>query len=231
MKEVKLLFVEDDDDFRELIKDSLELFGRYDMLTAKNGLDGYNAYKSFAPDIIVTDIEMPVMSGLDMIEKIRAEDSYIPIIISSEKADPKNTGKGYNLEIDKLIRKPFSPIELDYNIKALFLRIEKTKKINKEENKIYELGSYRFDIKNHCLIHNDIKKNLTIREVQILQLLCESNGDVVERKDILSLCWEKDDFFASRSLDVFITKLRKYFEKDKSISLSTERGIGFKFVF
>ena len=173
---------------------------------------------------------MPVMSGLEMIKKIREEDSYIPIIVASGVADPKNIEKGYKLEIDSLIKKPFLPGELDYCIKSIFLRIEKTEKIKRDENKIFQLGSYQFDLKNHCLKSGDNKKNLTTREAQILQVLCEGKGDVVEREDILNQFWGRNDFYTSRCLDVFIAKLRKYFEKEKSVEIFTERGEGYKLI-
>ena len=224
MDSIKLLLVEDDNSFRQITKDSLEMTGKYDVFDAKNGLDGYDAYKSFAPDVIVTDIDMPVMSGLEMIAKIRKEDPDIPILITSGMTDPKNIGKGYALEIDNYIKKPYLPAELDHCIKVIFRRINRTIKINNEENKIYPLGLFSFDLKNHCLIREDEKTNLTTREAQILQLLYEDKGSVVKRKDILERFWGTDDYFNSRSLDVFVSKLRKCLEEDESVEIVTVRG-------
>ena len=231
MDDIKLLLVEDDDSFREVTKDTLELTGKYEVFEAVNGLEGYKAYKSFAPDIIVADIGMPVMSGLDMIKKIREEDADIPIIIASGMTDSKNIGKGYDLGIESFIKKPYLPGEIDCCIKAIFKRIARTERINKEENKLYPLGSYTFDLKNHCLIRDEKKENLTPREAQILQLLYEGKGNVVRRKDILEQFWGVDDFFTSRSLDVFVTNLRKTLDKDKSVEIITVRGEGLKLIF
>ena len=228
MEAIKLLLVEDNDDFREITKDTLELTGKYEIFEAKNGLEGYKAYKSFAPDIISADIEMPVMSGLEMIKKIREEDYFIPILISSGEANAKNIGIAYNLEIDSLIKKPYSPLELDCCITAIFRRIAKTEMIKKNENKVYVLGSYTFDLKNFCLIRDGNKKSLTSREALILQVLYESKGEVVKRKDLLEQFWGVDDFYTSRSLDVFISKLRKDLNEDKSIEIVTVRGEGLK---
>ena len=231
MDNIKLLLVEDNERFRQVTKDTLELTGKYEVFEAENGQEGYKAYKSFAPDVIVTDVDMPVMSGLEMIENIRKEDTDIPILISSGMTDAKYIGKGYYLGIDNYIKKPYLPAELDHCIQAIFRRINKTLKINKEENITYQLGSFLFDLKNHCLIREDNKVNLTTREAQILQLLYENKGNVVKRKDILGQFWGNDDFYSSRSLDVFITKLRKCLENDKSVEIVTVRSEGLKLTF
>ena len=231
MNEIKLLLVENDNNFREVTKDTLELTGKYEVIEAENGLEGYNAYKSFAPDIIVVDLEMPVMPGLEMIKKIREEDEDIPIIIASGMIDSRNIGKGYALGIESFIKKPYFPGEVDCCIEVIFKRIARTERINMEENKLYPLGSYTFDLKNHCLIHEGNKKNLTPLEAQILQLLYEGKGNLVKRKDILEQFWGVDEFYTSRSLDVFVTKLRKTLSKDKSVEIVTVRGEGLKLTF
>ena len=230
MEDIKLLLVENDNDFREVTKDSLEITGKYEVFEAENGLEGYRAYKSFTPDIIVADIDMPVMTGLDMIKKIREEDPDIPIVIASGHTDSRSIGKGYNLKIESFIKKPYLPGELHGCIESVFRRINKSEKINKEENKLYQLGSYQFDYKNHCLISENKTKNLTTREARILQLLYEGKGNVVKRKDILDQCWGTEDYFTSRSLDVFITNLRKHLEEDTSVEIVTVRGEGIKLV-
>jgi Response regulators consisting of a CheY-like receiver domain and a winged-helix DNA-binding domain len=230
MDAIKLLLVEDVDEFREVTKDTLELTGRYEVFAAKNGLEGYKGYKSFAPDIIATDIDMPVMSGLEMIEKIRKEDNYIPIIVSSGVATSINIGKSYSLETDNIIKKPFLPTELDGCITALFRRIAKTEMRKKNESKIFILGSYTFDFNDFCLIRNNIKKSLTSRESMILQMICENKGEMVKRKDLLEIFWEHDDFYTSRSLDVFISNIRKALKDDNTVEIRTIRGEGFKLI-
>ena len=231
MDEIKLLLVEDDNSFRKITKDSLELTGRYEVFGAANGSEGYNAYKSFKPDIIVTDLDMPVMSGFEMIEKIKNEDKDIPIIITSGLTEPRDIAKGYDLGADNYIKKNFLPAELDLNIKAIFRRIERTIQINREENKFYSLGFYTFDLQNHCLTRGDIITKLAPLATQILQMLCEAKGNVVKRTDILNQFWgNQDEYFASRSLDVFIAKLRKCLNDDKSVEIVTVKGDGLKLV-
>jgi DNA-binding response OmpR family regulator len=231
MDNIKILLVEDDNAFRQLTKDSLELTGNYDVCEARDGVEGYDAYKSFAPDIIITDVDMPKMTGHELIKKIKDNDPDTPILITSGLTTPKDLAEGFKLEIDDYIKKPFLPAELDLRITAIFRRIIRTRKINKEEGKLYTLGSYAFDLKNHCLIWENQKQNLTPREAQILQILCKNKGDIVKRKDILEQFWGTDDYFTSRSLDVFINKLRKFLENDNSVEIITIRGEGLKLVF
>jgi Response regulators consisting of a CheY-like receiver domain and a winged-helix DNA-binding domain len=100
--------------------------------------------------------------------------------------------------------------------------------IKKSESKVYSLGSYTFDLKGFCLIRNNIKKNLTSREALILQIFCESKDEMVKRKDLLEIFWERDDFYTSRSLDVFISNIRKALKDDETIEIKTIRGEGFK---
>ena len=230
MDDIKLLLVEDDEKFRRLTKGSLELTGKYEVFEAANGLEGYNAYKSFMPDIIVTDVDMSVMTGLEMIEKIKKEDPYIPILITSGMNSNRDVAKGFHLKIDNYITKPFLPAELDYKIEAVLRRMGWTENKNKEENNIYILGSSLFDPLNHSLKREDRTVDLTPRGAQILQLLFDNKNKVVKRIDILKKFWENDDFYTSRSLDVFVTKLRKCLKEDKSVEIVTVRKEGLKLV-
>ena len=230
MNEIKLLLVEDNKNFRRLTKGSLELTGKYEVFEAENGLEGYNAYKTFKPDVIVTDVDMAVMSGLEMIEKIKNEDPHIPILITSGMTSHRDVAKGFILKIDNYITKPFLPAELDYKVEAVLRRVGWAEKNNKEENKIYTLGSFLFDPQNHNLKRNDKTIDLTPREAQILKVLYENKGNIVRRIDILKKFWNTDDYYTSRSLDVFITKLRKCLKEDKSIEIVTVRKEGLKLV-
>lgn len=230
---IKLLFVEDDQFFRESVQDTLVLTGRYLIHSAKNGAEGFEGYKSFAPDIIVTDLEMPEMSGFELIGKVRAENKEIPIIAASGLVGAQDMGHAFRLDIDNFVKKPYLPMELDNHIKAIMKRIVRTKQIenDNENNKLRQLGKFIFDSKGHCLILNNVKQKLTPRETQILQLLYDNAGTVVSRKDILEQFWGMDDPYTSRSLDVFINALRKYLEKDPSVQITTIRGEGYNLTF
>ena len=228
MAEIRLLLVEDDPDFCQVVKDSLELTGDYEVFTAGDGVAGYDAYKAIRPDIIVSDIDMPKMSGHEMVERIKENDEITPIILASAYTDPRNMAKGYNLYIDEYLKKPFLPAELDLRIKAIIRRINRPRAERQKEDEVYLLGEYRFKPKTHVLSHGEEESVLTDRESQILQMLYEKRGDVLKRDDILQRFWSNNDFYASRSLDVFVAKLRKYLEKDPSVKIVTVRGEGLR---
>ena len=226
---IKLLLVEDDTDYRTIIKECLEMTGEYTVFEAKNGLEGYEIYKSYPFDIIVTDVDMPKVSGLEMVDLIRKDDIFIPILVASGLTNPQNIDEGFKHDIDNYIKKPFTPDELDGFIKAILKRIMKNNQMMKKENNKCPLGSYLFDIENRRLIHKQKNIHLSKREAQILFMLYSNRGKVVLRSAILKQFWgAENDPFHSRSLDVFITKLRNYLKDDKSVIISTLRGEGLR---
>jgi DNA-binding response OmpR family regulator len=222
---IKLLLIEDDANLGYMIKSSLEdIIGGYEVGLAPNGEEGLALLKLFCPDIIVTDIEMPVLNGLEMVKKIRETDKDIPVIFATGKISPKDVTTGYNAGGNNYIKKPFLPEELDAHIKAL-IDLRNNQK-TRTKNSLYKVGQYVFDPKNFFLIYDDERHILTAKESRILELLLENKGEVVKRDKILSTLWETSDFFASRSLDVFISKMRKYLSKDKSIRITSAKGVG-----
>lgn len=226
---IKLLLIEDDLTFSYIMKSGLqEIIGGYEVITATNGAEGLKAWEQYHPDIIVSDIEMPVMNGYHMVERIREIDGDTPILFTSALTSPKDVKEGYRLGVNNYIKKPFVPDELDAHIHAILKMKEGAKSRNESEH--YKLGCYTLDAK-HGSLRNDItekSETLTVREAKILQLLCENINETVERKAILSRFWNtEEDFYASRSLDVFITKLRKFLAEDPSIKIKNIRGIGY----
>jgi DNA-binding response OmpR family regulator len=231
MREIKVLLVEDDPACSQVVKNSLELMGGYDVCVAENGVKGYETYKTFRPDLIVSDVEMPEMSGLEMVKCIREEDHMVPIIMASAKTDPKDLAKAFQLDIDDYVKKPYLPAELNLHIKAVLRRTVIQKNPDSDKTILYSIGAYSFNIHTHLLKWGEEKFELTARESQILEMLYEQKGEVVKREDILQRLWTKDDFYASRSLDVFVRKLRKYLGKDASIQIQTVRGEGLRMIF
>ncbi|GHV21865.1 transcriptional regulator [Bacteroidia bacterium] len=227
MKQIKLLLVEDDEAFAFIIKGSLELTGNYQVCTAKNGFEGLRAYASFDPDIIVSDIEMPEMSGWDFIKKVREKDYRIPVLFASGRTNPRDIIDGYEIGVDNYIKKPYLVEELNAHVRAILRRISHFQ--NDEENKakgFIPIGQYLFHVEPRILqIKNDEYK-LTERETRILLALYEHRGELVKREDLLIEIWGTNDFFSSRSLDVFINKLRKYLGGDKSVKINTLKGEG-----
>lgn len=229
---IKLLLVEDNKSLAYIVKSGLEdIIGGYEVITAYNGKEGLEAWKEHHPDIIISDIDMPVMDGFEMVRQIRKTDSDTPILFASALTSPKNVRKGYEVGVNNYVKKPFIPDELDAHLHAI-LKMKKGAKTRNEEG-LCRFGNYTLDTDQATLHNHESGKSttLTAREAQILQLLAENQGEVVRREAILDRCWNKeDDYFASRSLDVFVSKLRKLFETDPQIEIKTVRGIGLKLI-
>jgi DNA-binding response OmpR family regulator len=228
MNMVKLLLVEDDASLAYIEKTGLEdIIGGYDVTTAANGKEGLQAWRQIHPDVIISDIDMPVMNGFEMVERIRETDGDVIIIFTSALTSPNDVKAGYRLGINNYVKKPFVPEELDAHIQAL-MKMRGGAKTQKETNH-YKLGKYTLDA-DHATLRDDetdISQTITQREAQILQLLAENQNHVVRREAILSRFWNtEDDYFASRSLDVFVNKLRKLLSDEPRVQLKTVRGIG-----
>jgi DNA-binding response OmpR family regulator len=224
---IKLLLIEDDTNLSYIIKSGLEeITGGYEVKTAANGAEGLVLWEKFHPDIIVSDIEMPVMSGLEMVRKIRQIDREIPVVFITGKIASKDVIAGYEAGADNYIKKPFMPEELDVHIKTL-INLKINSKLRKK-NAIHRIGKYTFDPKNLTLTYDDSeRRTLTTKESQILELLVGHKGEIVKRGDMLEMFWENTDIvFASRSLDVFICKLRQYLKKDAAVSIINVKTIG-----
>lgn len=225
---IKLLLVEDDANLSYIIRGGLEdMIGGYDVITAVNGKEGLCIWKEQKPDVIVSDIEMPVMDGYEMVKRIREIDGDTPILFTSGRVSPKDVVKGYELGVNNYIKKPFLPEELDAHVCAL-LRMKQGQK-SQNVSEVYHISEkYIFDATHALLKHNSgTEKNLTEREAKLLEILCKQIGQIVRREAILSQLWNtEDDYFASRSLDVFVAKLRKLLADDVTIQIKTVRGVG-----
>ena len=229
---IKLLLVEDDTNLSYIVHSGLqEIIGGYEVITAFNGKEGLEAWREHHPDIIISDIDMPVMDGFEMVRLIRETDGDTPILFASALTPPKDVRKGYDIGVNNYVKKPFIPDELDAHLHAILKMKEGTK--SRDESGICRFGKYVLDAKQAFLLNNESgnKTTLTVREAQLLQLLAQNKGEVVNRETILNRFWNTDDdYFASRSLDVFITKLRKLFANDPQIDIVTKRGIGLSLV-
>ncbi len=220
----KILYVEDDEVLAFITKDNLELKG-FDIFHSLDGVKAFDAYKKNKFDLCIIDIMLPKMDGFTLAKKIRELDIEIPIIFLTAKSLKEDKIKGLTLGADDYITKPFS-------IEELVLKIEiflKRKKIVKEENNsVFTIGDYVFDFANLILKINDESKRLTQKEADLLMYLIKNKKRLIKRSEILKKIWKQDDYFAGRSMDVFISRLRKYLSKDEKISISNIHGIGFK---
>lgn len=231
MNMIKLLLVEDDANLSYIVQSGLEeIIGGYEVVTAVNGLEGLKVYQEEKPDVIITDIEMPVMDGFDMVARIRETDGETPILFASGRLSPKDVTSGYKLGANNYIKKPFIPQELDAHIQALLKLKEGVRSRN--ETSLYKIGGFVLDAGHATLKAVDGNARLlTVREAQLLELLAQNKGEVVKRGVILSRFWDtENDYFASRSLDVFITNLRKMFASDSSVEIKTVKGVGLMLV-
>lgn len=228
MNKIKLLLVEDDDSLAFIVKGSLELTGSYDVFVASNGKEGLDAYRSFNPDVIVSDIEMPEMSGEEFVAQIRQFDKRVPLIFATAKTSPQDLIRGYQFGIDNYIRKPYLSEELDAHIRGILQRVGDTVISMEPTNPdIYPLGRYLFHVKHHYLQLEDEHIKLSGREAKILYMLYEKKNELVKRTDILNKYWGNTDYYSSRSLDVFMRNIRQDLERDPSVEIITKRGEGF----
>ncbi|WP_395062108.1 response regulator transcription factor [Flavobacterium sp.] len=224
MTKYKILYAEDDETIAFLTKDNLELF--YDVTHCNDGESCYEMFKNNVFDICIFDIMMPKMDGFDLAEKVRKINANVPIIFLSAKTLKEDRIKGLRLGADDYLVKPFSIEELLLKIEIFLKRSQKS---SLQEDNNYTIGKYQFDTKNY-LIFNDLEKiSLTQREAELLKLFLDNKNIVLKREEILKSLWGNDDYFMGRSLDVFISRLRKILVNEKGIAIENLHGIGFKF--
>lgn len=222
----KILYTEDDETLAFLTKDNLEQ-NNYEVIHCADGKSGLESFRNQHFDICIFDIMMPKMDGFELAEEIRKTDTDVPIIFLSAKTLKEDRIKGLRLGADDYLVKPFSIEELMLKIEVFLKRSQKNSKVEKS---IYEIGKYQFDTKNFILFNADEKIGLTQREAELLKLFLDNKNSVLKREQILTALWGTDDYFMGRSLDVFISRLRKILANEKGISIENLHGIGFRFV-
>lgn len=221
-----ILLVEDDVNLGYILKDYLEMQG-YRVDLKKDGVSGFEAFNEIGDtlDLCILDIMMPLKDGFTLAEEIRRIDNNIPVIFLSAKNMKEDRIRGLKIGADDYITKPFSSEELSLRIEAILRRY----KLNETEKKqVYKLGKYVFDYSEQVLIFEKNKMSLTRREAEVLLLLCENQNRLVRREIALETIWGENDYFKGRSMDVYITKLRKYLKNDDSIAIQNVHGTGFK---
>lgn len=221
----QILYVEDDLSLGFVTKDNLELRG-YVVRHCENGKEALTAFKTQRPDICVLDVMLPDLDGFSLAKEIRQIDTEVPIIFLTSKSQKEDKINGLRIGADDYLTKPFSIEELDLKIQV-FLKRSKVIVAHTSPNAHY-IGSYFFDADNLLLIHGDNRQLLTKREADLLALFCRYKGAVLKREEILQEIWSTDDYFAGRSLDVFISRLRKYLKADERIAIENLHGVGFK---
>lgn len=221
----KILLVEDDTSLGFVVSDQLKRDG-YQVALCTDGAEGFKRFNEETFHLCVFDVMMPKKDGFTLAREIRKINAEIPILFLTAKSMTEDKIEGFKAGGDDYLTKPFSVEELQLRVIALLKRVNIH--IESEEDKIVELGDYKFDSENYTLTHRDFSKALTKKEAHILRILTKFKNQVVSREMILNAVWGQDDYFVGRSLDVFITKLRKYFKEDVRISISNIHGVGFK---
>ena len=227
-KEITVLLVEDELTLAMIIKDTLEENG-FSIHTAADGEEGLRLFFELRPDVLVADVMMPKMDGFEMVSRIRQMDKQTPVLFLTARSAINDVVEGFELGANDYLKKPFGMQELIIRIKALmgkaFLFTEE-----KVANQRFEIGSYLFDPVTQTLLQAGATQALSHRESEILKRLCENRNQVVNTKDVLLELWGDDSFFNSRSLHVFITKLRHKLSQDEQIRIVNVRGIGYKLI-
>jgi DNA-binding response OmpR family regulator len=224
-EEKKILYVEDDQTLGYLTADSLRLKG-FDVTICEDGFVALEIFNKQEFDICVLDVMLPKMDGFELARKIRVVNQEIPIIFLTAKSMLEDKLEGLKLGGDDYIIKPFS-------IEELVLKIEiflKRKRIQpKDENSSYQIGKYNLYCEKLILSIGKKEQRLTSKEAELIRYFIENKNTILKRDDILLNIWGEDDYFLGRSLDVFISRLRKYFNADPSIKIENVHGVGFIF--
>lgn len=220
----KVLLAEDDTSLAFVIKDNLEEDG-YDVTWCADGEAALQQFQKNGYDICLLDVMMPVKDGFTVAKKIRQKSDVVPILFLTAKSLEQDKLDGFKTGADDYITKPFSMKELLMRM-DVFLR--RTKKMHSDEVKEYKIGNLRFLYNNLKIYSGEEEFSLTQREADLLKFFCDHSNKVLKREEILLNVWGKDDYFLGRSMDVFITRLRKHFKADPNVILETIHGIGFR---
>lgn len=223
-----ILLAEDDFDYASILRQYLEISG-FTVTWAKDGAEALAIFPETKPDICVFDVMMPLMDGFTLAENIIADYPETPIVFLTAKGMKEDKIRGLKLGADDYVVKPFEADELILRINNILKRSQRLQvTLPKESGKI-NIGRCSFDSANYTLSYNDILHRLTEKEAHLISYLYNNRNRMIKRDDILTEIWGNDDFFSGRSMDVFISRLRKYFSEDVTIAIISYRGLGLEF--
>lgn len=223
-QKTRILLVEDDASLGYVIKDSLEDRG-FEVFHATDGNIGWQMFSKSFYDLCLLDVMMPIKDGFTLAAQIRRKNTHIPILFITAKDMQEDRIAGFKAGGDDYITKPFSMEELMLRIEVF---LKRTKGPSSDEN-YFKIGSIEFDFPNLTLKGSNIDLRLTQKEADLMRFFCQNPNRVVKREEVLTKVWGKDDYFLGRSMDVFITKIRKYLKNEKEIEIQTIHGVGFRF--
>lgn len=225
---IKILLAEDDSNLSSVLTDYLDMMDYHTDL-AEDGQQGASMFRKGVYDLCILDVMMPKKDGFMLAKEIREKDENIPIIFLTAKSMKEDRITGFKAGCDDYITKPFSSEELSLRIKAILKRCEvRDNPYQQPVLKSYRIGKFTFDPHNMTLTHKDNSRVLTKKEAALLRLLAENKNKLLTREHALNTVWGDDDYFIGRSMDVFITKLRKYLKEDEHVRIVNVHGTGFK---
>jgi DNA-binding response OmpR family regulator len=229
MENIKILLAEDDSNLGTLLKNYL-IARNYETTLCVNGTQALGTFSEGTFGLCILDIMMPEMDGLSLAKEIRKSNADIPIIFLTAKNQKEDILEGFKSGADDYITKPFSMEELLYRIEAILRRTTaSSSSVNRKDN-IYFIGTYSFDPLKQILFYNEKPNKLTTKESELLELLCKHGNEILERNYALKTIWIDDNYFNARSMDVYITRLRKYLKNDTSVKILNVHGKGYKLI-
>lgn len=218
-----ILLVEDEENFGIVLKNYLEL-NNYSVVLCKNGKDGLDMFKKGKYDLCVFDVMMPEMDGFTLTNEVRKLDKQTPIVFLTAKTQKQDIINGYQFGADEYITKPFDTELLLLKIKAIINRSYGAQ----NNDSVFTLGKFVFNSETRELKTDEFSQKLSPKETKLLELLCQNINSVVPREEALNKIWKDDSYFAARSMDVFLAKLRKYLKADDRIEIINVHGNGFR---
>ena len=228
-KNKQILLVEDDINFGTVLRDYLQLNG-YKVVLARNGLEGFEKFKKNEFDICILDVMMPYKDGFTLAKEIRSKDKSIPVVFLTAKSMKDDVLKGYKIGADDYLTKPFDADILLKKLEVLIQRTQKSVQKSKPKSRIV-IGDFIFNPRLRTLAYkNNTPTNLSPKENQLLLMLVETQNDLLSRSKALNEIWNDDNYFTSRSMDVYIAKLRKYLRDDASLEIANIHGEGFRLI-
>lgn len=227
-EKINILLAEDDRNLGNLLREYLEAKG-YTTKLAVNGKEAYDFFSKEKFDLCLLDVMMPVKDGFTLAREIRSGDLNIPIVFLTAKSMKEDTIEGFTAGADDYITKPFSMEELLLRITAILRRV-KNQSLKQSEQNEFKIGKYKFNYSDRTLALKDKTESLTTKEADLLKLLCINSNDIVDRNFALRTVWQNDSYFSARSMDVYISKLRKYLNEDPKVEILNIHGRGFKLI-
>ena len=225
MKKVSILLAEDDPNLGQLLKNYL-IARDYEATLVTDGARAKDLFRKEKYQLCLLDVMMPELDGFALAREIRELDPHIPIIFLTAKNLKEDVIEGFKSGADDYLTKPFSMEELIYRIEAILRR--SSKRSTEASAGFYEIGKYSFDVTKQLLTFNEQSRKLTTKESELLDLLCRHRNEVLERNFALRSIWIDDSYFNARSMDVYITKLRKYLNRDENVQILNIHGKGYK---